>query len=586
MGKESSERERISVVASANDLRLNYGINQTSQDDSKLAARVSAVNLQTIQSVCLCILVVELCERLAFYTFSGTQESYLEKNGYSLSQAGGINSAMSTLCMAWAIVAGWAADCCVGRYHTIVIAGLIYAVGATLATLAASRSVASSWLYMFGMMFLLPIGTAGIKANISNFGADQFDPRQEEQAEAQAKFFSWFYLSINVGSAVAYGFLTTLATNGGLGIPKEDGYFAAYFFAAACMLIAVMVFMQNKQRYKVSRVSENSALGDISRYVLASAKLGSMSAINLVMGVSLLAATITISVTSALTPVGNKQLAAVASICAICGVVAVIFPCMDPSWLVAADLPGASITRTDALQFIRLLPVLFTANLCFSPLYNSMQFWYQQQACQMNLHVPFTKGSQFSGSFFMIADCLAIVLATPVAINIVDPWLRTKLHLSPISEHKWKFTLGVILGFTSVFMAAELEILRRSAPVMSETSNCAANGVAMSSMAAAWILLPFFLMGLGEIYTQPVIMHFAYSRSPESTRTLAAVTGLVIAAVSNAVFTIQVNALSSFVPDDLNKGNLEYGYYSNLILALLFYAAYRYALHHTTVDGQ
>merc|ERR1719482_1167628 len=60
--------------------------------------------------VCLSILVVELCERLAFYTFTGTQEFFLEHVGYTLSQAGGLNAAMSTLCMCWALLAGWVAD--------------------------------------------------------------------------------------------------------------------------------------------------------------------------------------------------------------------------------------------------------------------------------------------------------------------------------------------------------------------------------------------------------------------------------------------------------------------------------------------
>lgn len=34
-------------------------------------------------------------------------------------------------------------------------------------------------------------------------------------------FFLRFYMAINVGSAFAYAFLTTLGTNGGMGIPKE-----------------------------------------------------------------------------------------------------------------------------------------------------------------------------------------------------------------------------------------------------------------------------------------------------------------------------------------------------------------------------
>merc|ERR1719428_1432701 len=86
-----------------------------------------------IPVVCATILIVELCERLAFYTFTGTQEFFLEKLGYSVAAAGGINAAMGTLCMAWAIFAGWVADIYLGRYHTIMVFGMLYVIGSVFA---------------------------------------------------------------------------------------------------------------------------------------------------------------------------------------------------------------------------------------------------------------------------------------------------------------------------------------------------------------------------------------------------------------------------------------------------------------------
>merc|ERR1711865_344289 len=130
------------------------------------------------------------------------------------------------------------------------------------------------------------------------------------------------------------------------------------------------------------------------------------------------------------------------------------------------------------------------------------------------------------------------------------------------------------MGMLSVFVAVRLERARRGATLLEGTSNCAPEGVQMSSMSATWMVVPFFLMGLGEIYTQPVLMHLSYSQSPKSMRTLTAATGLVVGAVSSALFTLQVAALAPYVPNNLNHGNLEYGYYANIILGFLFYLAY------------
>merc|ERR1719401_2329061 len=100
----------------------------------------------------------------------------------------------------------------------------------------------------------------------------------------------------------------------------------------------------------------------------------------------------------------------------------------------------------------------------------------------------------------------------------------------------------------------------------------------MSSIGAPWMFVPFLLMGIGEIYTQPVLMHFAYSNSPAAMRTLAVVVSLVIGAVSNALFTVQIAALGQYVPNDLNAGHLEYGYYMNVVLGLAVYTFFLAAL--------
>jgi len=526
-----------------------------------------------LPGVCLCILIVELCERLAFYTFTGTQEPFLENGGYTLSQSAGINAAMSTLCMTWSLVACWSADVALGRYTTILSFGLLYALGAGVAAGAAWPGIRNIGCYLFAVMVLVPFGTAGIKANISNFGADQYDTTVATGRQAQEKFFSWFYLSINLGSAVAYGYLTTLGSNGGLGIPKSHGYFAAYAIAAGCMFLAVCLFRSGRSRYQVRPLQERWALFSVARYVIQSARKGSSQAIILCVGCLDLSAAILLSVLQAMWPQAPcaTTLMGAAFTCAVVGVMATVIPCLNPSWVENSRLEGENFSTSEVRTFLSLIPILITANLAFGALYNSMQYWYQQQACQMDLRL---NGGQLAGSFFMIADCLAIVLATPVAVGWLNPLLERKL--AGRFSHTAKYGLGMFFGIVSVVLAARFELLRRVAQILPIGSNCAPSGIQMSAMSAAWMILPFFFMGVGEIYTQPVLMHFAYTRSPPSMQTLVVAVNFLIGAVSNSIFTVQIAALSGFVPNDLNQGRLEIGYVSNILIGLFFYAAYVY----------
>jgi len=545
---------------------------------TQVPRRATAVSMPL---VCVNILVVELCERLAFYTFIGTQEPFLENNGYKLAESASINSAMTTLCMAWSFLACWSADAKLGRYSTILTFGILYALGASVAAVAAWPTTKSSGWYLFGLMVLVPLGTAGIKANISNFGADQYDASDPAQAEAQEKFFSWFYLAINLGSAVAYGYLTTLGSNGGLGIPQSRGYFAAYAVAACCMLLAVALFRSGHARYRMRPVQEKWAFFSVVRQVASAARRGSRRATAVCIGSLQLLLSILLSVAQAVWPQLSvaPSLRSAAFVLAAVGICALILPCLNPAWLDNhSDTEEEGFSALEVRSFLSLLPILITANLAFGALYNSMQYWYQQQACQMDLRVPFASHeSQFAGSFFMIADCLGIVIATPLAIGWLNPLLERKLPGK--FDHCSKYGLGMAFGIISVALAGRFEQERRSMPVLSSRSNCAPAGVHMSDMSAAWMIVPFFMMGLGEIYTQPVLMHFAYTRSPRSMQTLVVATSAFIGAVSNAIFTVQINALSEFVPNDLNHGHLEYGYLSNIVVSVIFFSVFVYCFH-------
>mmetsp|Transcript_57430 Transcript_57430/g.178488 ORF Transcript_57430/g.178488 Transcript_57430/m.178488 type:complete len:105 (-) Transcript_57430:94-408(-) len=103
----------------------------------------------------------------------------------------------------------------------------------------------------------------------------------------------------------------------------------------------------------------------------------------------------------------------------------------------------------------------------------------------------------------------------------------------------------------------------------------------MSSISGTWMMVPFFLMGVGEIYTQPTLLHFAYAKSPSTMRTLAMAASFFISGVSSALFALLVSALSNFIPNNLNDGHLEYGYWVNIAIGIVFYAIFMWVLRVT-----
>ena len=96
-------------------------------------------------------------------------------------------------------------------------------------------------------LYLIALGTGGIKPCVSSYGADQFDDSDESEKKSKSSFFNWFYLSINIGALVAATVLVWIQTNvswgWGFGIP------------AAAMAIAVVSFFSGTRLYRNVRPS-------------------------------------------------------------------------------------------------------------------------------------------------------------------------------------------------------------------------------------------------------------------------------------------------------------------------------------------
>lgn len=98
------------------------------------------------------------------------------------------------------------------------------------------HATAAQTAITFVALYLIALGTGGIKPCVSSFGADQFDDTDEEEKESKSSFFNWFYFVINVGAMIASSVLVWIQMNvgwgWGLGIPTVAMAIAVVFFFA------------------------------------------------------------------------------------------------------------------------------------------------------------------------------------------------------------------------------------------------------------------------------------------------------------------------------------------------------------------
>lgn len=97
----------------------------------------------------------------------------------------------------------------------------------------------------FTALYLIALGTGGIKPCVSSFGADQFDETDDIERKKKSSFFNWFYLSINVGALIASSVLVWIQMNVGWGW--------GFGIPAVAMAIAVVFFFTGSRLYRLQK---------------------------------------------------------------------------------------------------------------------------------------------------------------------------------------------------------------------------------------------------------------------------------------------------------------------------------------------
>ncbi|KAK7291901.1 hypothetical protein RIF29_07442 [Crotalaria pallida] len=96
-------------------------------------------------------------------------------------------------------------------------------------------------------LYVIALGTGGLKSSISGFGTDQLDEKDEKEKSQMAYFFNRFFFFISFGTLAA---VTVLVY-----IQDEVSRSWAYGICSVAMVIAISVFLSGTKRYRYKKSS-------------------------------------------------------------------------------------------------------------------------------------------------------------------------------------------------------------------------------------------------------------------------------------------------------------------------------------------
>ncbi|KAG4162804.1 hypothetical protein ERO13_D01G136300v2 [Gossypium hirsutum] len=526
---------------------------------------------------CPFILGNECCERLAYYGIAANLVSYLTKKLHegNVSAARNVTTWQGT-CYLTPLIGAVLADAYWGRYWTIAAFSTIYFFGMCTLTLSASipalkpaecvgsicpsATPAQYAVFFFGL-YLIALGTGGIKPCVSSFGADQFDDTDPNERVKKGSFFNWFYFSINIGALVSSSLLVWIQDNAGWGI--------GFGIPALFMGLAIGSFFSGTALYRFQRPG-GSPLTRMCQVLVAafhkrSLKVPEDSTLLYETG----------DKHSAIE--GSRKLEHSEEL-----------KCLDKAAIVtdvetkSGDFSNpwrlCTVTQVEELKIlIRMFPIWVTG-IVFSAVYAQMSTMFVEQGMMMDTKIGSFTIPPASLSTF---DVISVIFWVPIYDRIIVPIARKFTRKERGFSELQRMGIGLFISVLCMSAAAVVEIRRLQ---LAKELDLVDKQVAVP-ISILWQIPQYFLLGAAEVCTFIGQLEFFYDQSPDAMRSLCSALSLLTTSLGNYLSSFILTLVTYFttkggqigwISDNLNEGHLDYFFW--LLAGLSFFNMLVYTL--------
>ncbi|KAK4748206.1 hypothetical protein SAY87_014792 [Trapa incisa] len=521
---------------------------------------------------CRFILGNECCERLAYYGMSTNLVNFLQKhlNQGNVTASNNVTNWSGT-CYITPLIGAFLADSYMGRYWTIASFSIIYVLGMTLLTLSVSvpglkpkcedgkcYPTSGNVAVCFVALYMVALGTGGIKPCVSSFGADQFDETDEAERKKKSSFFNWFYLSINIGALIASSILVWIQMNVGWGW--------GFGIPAVAMAMAVMFFFSGSKLYRLQKPGGSPLTRIVQVIVAAFRKMN----IEIPTDKSVLYETADTESTIQ----GSRKLEHTDE-----------FRFFDKA---AVEIPDeqikgpvdpwrlCTVTQVEELKsIVRMLPV-WASGIVLSTVYSQMSTMFVLQGNVLDQHMG--PNFEIPSASLSLFDTLSVIFWAPVYDQIIVPFARRYTGHERGFTQLQRMGIGLVISIISMIIAGTLEVIRLDYVRKNDFYD-----LKYIPISIFWQVPQYFLIGCAEVFTFIGQLEFFYDQAPDAMRSLCSALSLTTVALGNYLSTLLVtlvtkvttrNGKLGWIPDNLNRGHLDYFYWLLSILSFLNFIVY------------
>ncbi|XP_077235262.1 protein NRT1/ PTR FAMILY 7.3-like isoform X1 [Tasmannia lanceolata] len=471
----------------------------------------------------------------------------------------------------FSLVGAFVSDSYWGRYKTCAIFQAIFVLGLVMLSI-------SSYLFLvkpsgcgdrfslcgphsnleigvfYMAIYLIALGNGGYQPNIATFGADQFDEEDPKEGHSKVAFFSYFYLSLNLGS---------LFSNTILGYFQDGGMWTLGFWASAgSAFMALVLFLGGTPRYRHFKPAGNP-FPRVCQVVIAAMNKWRLE----------------------VSPSGDELYEVEGKKCAVSGGKkiphtqefrfldrAAVFTPEDFTHEKNVHNPWrlCTITQVEEVKCImRLLPI-WLCTIMYSVVFTQMASLFVEQGAAMkttisNFRIPASSMSSF--------DILSVAAFIFIYRRFLNP-LVSRLRKRGLTELE-RMGIGLIIAVMAMLSAGTVEIYRLQYACV----DCKHP----SSLTILWQIPQYALVGASEVFMYVGQLEFFNGQAPDGLKSFGSALCMTSISLGNYVSSLLVtlimkitttNDRPGWIPGNLNEGHLHKFYFFLAALTSIDFVVY------------
>ncbi|XVF22999.1 hypothetical protein REPUB_Repub12eG0219200 [Reevesia pubescens] len=453
-----------------------------------------------------------------------------------------------------------------GRYKTCAIFQAIFVVGLVLLSVSSSAFLlkpsgcgdedtpcgshsAFHLVFFYVAIYLIALGNGGYQPTIATFGADQFDEEDPKEGHSKIAFFSFFYLSLNLGS---------LFSNTILGYFEDQGMWTLGFWASAgSALLALVLFLIGTPRYRHFKTKGNP----LSRFcqVLVSAtrkwKVEMTPGEENLFEVDKMESSMN----------GDRKILHTQGF-RFLDRAAIMTPKdyakQDKTFDGRNPWRLCTVTQVEEIKCIlRLLPI-WLCTILYSVVFTQMASLFVEQGAAMkttisNFHIPAAGMSSF--------DILSVAMFIFIYRRVLDPIVvRIKTKPKGLTELQ-RMGIGIVIAILAMVSAGVVELFR----LKYANKDCPSCENA-SSLSIFWQVPQYMLIGASEVFMYVGQLEFFNGQAPDGLKSFGSALCMTSISLGNYVSSLLVTIvmkistrddMPGWIPGNLNRGHLDRFYF-------------------------